>query len=383
MSNSALRFVPLFVVVAAAVAVAKPKTVPDPAPAAPVGFTVDEKANAQMAKKMNIPVYFAVPKTAYVDLPPLKKTSDKLIDFKHPDGKSASGDVGLRLVAASRSGLAKRLADSGLVQTGDLLLSFRTEWGGAGAYPNIQMGISHTGLAYVKDGYVHNIDNPLSNEYLGPRSDLTSEHYSTLDYIHVIRPRGLTDQEKANLVAWASLLASRSGKVYPSQLSFNQDYQAPKYKPGHPLDFVKRLGQIALGQNPPGGPLDLYCSEFAFSLLSLRDCDPAKTADEFKGSRVPSCVREPMKPMTATGNVVPGHSRSSYSGLADGPLLVVDAMKLPDEPRNKLLHSVFIENPAGLSKMSVGHRDLAKAMQPKFEPLERYYIGITGKLWQN
>jgi hypothetical protein len=235
----------------------------------------------------------------------------------------------------------------------------------------------------VKDGYVHNIDNPLSNEYLGSRSDLTSEHYSTLDYIHVIRPRGLTDQQKANLVAWASLLASKSGKVYPSQLSFNQDYQAPKYKPGHSLDFVKRLGQIALGQNPPGGPLDLYCSEFAFSLLSLRDCDPAKTADEFKGSRVPWCIKEPMKPMTATGNVVPGHSRSSYSGLADGPLLVVDSMKLPDDPRNKLLHSVFIENPAGLSKMSVGHRDLAKAMQPKFEPLERYYVGITGKLWQN
>ena len=219
-----------------------------------IGFTFDEKANAQMAKKMNIPVYFAVPKTAYADLPPLTKTSDKLIDFKHPDAKSASGDVGLRLVAASRSGLAKRLAQSGLVQTGDLLLSFRTEWGGAGAYPNIQMGISHTGLAYVKDGYVHNIDNPLSNEYLGSRSDLTSEHYSTLDYIHVIRPRGLTDQEKANLVAWASLLASKSGKVYPSQLSFNQDYQAPKYKPGHPLDFVKRLGQIALGQNPPRRP---------------------------------------------------------------------------------------------------------------------------------
>ncbi|MGZ5918765.1 MAG: hypothetical protein ACXWJV_03085, partial [Hyphomicrobium sp.] len=167
MSYSLLRIVPVFLVLAAAVAVAKTKPAPDPAPSAPVGFTVDEKANAQLAKKMNIPVYFAVPRTAYADLPPLTKTSDKLVDFKHPDAKSASGDVGLRLVVASRSGLAKRLAQSGLVQTGDLLLSFRTEWGGAGAYPNIQMGISHTGLAYVKDGYVHNIDNPLSNEYLG------------------------------------------------------------------------------------------------------------------------------------------------------------------------------------------------------------------------
>src|SRR4030088_2540583 len=109
MSYSALRIVPIFVVIAAAVAVAKPspKPAPTPAPATPVGFTFDEKANADMAKKMKIPVYFAVPKTAYADLPPLKKTSDKLIDFKHPDAKSASGDVGLRLVAASRSGLAK------------------------------------------------------------------------------------------------------------------------------------------------------------------------------------------------------------------------------------------------------------------------------------
>ena len=127
---------------------------------------------------------------------------------------------------AQRSGLAKRLAQSGLVQTGDILLSFRPEWGGAGAYPNIQLGISHTGVAYVKDGIVHNIDNPLSEEYLGKgyRADLTSEHYSTLNYIHIIRPRGLTDQEKANIVKWATRLNTLAPKVYPSQLAFNQNY---------------------------------------------------------------------------------------------------------------------------------------------------------------
>ena len=45
---------------------------------------------------------------------------------------------------------------------------------------------------------------------------------------------------------------------------------------------MKHLGQIALGQNPPG-TLDMYCSEFAWSLLSLQDCDPAKIGDAFKG----------------------------------------------------------------------------------------------------
>ncbi len=354
------------------------------APAPAKDFTFDEKVNERMAKKLNIPVFFAVPASARAKLPDDIKTSFKLIDFKHPDAKGAAGDVGLRLVVASRSNLAKRLAESGLVQTGDLLLSFRTEWGGAGAYPNVQMGISHTGLAYVTDGKVHNLDNPLNEEYLGRgmRGDLTSEHYRTLDYIHVIRPRNLTDAERANIVAWAKRMNAAASRVYPSQISFNQDYNAPKYRPHRSLDFVKRLGQIALGQNPPG-TIDMFCSEFAWSMLALRDCDPDKTADAFKGSRVPACVKEPMRPMNATGNVVPRHGRGSYSGLGDGPLLVVDAMKLPAEQREKVLHSIFVDNPEGLKKLSVGHRALAESMGPKFARLESYYTGITGRFWHN
>ncbi len=347
-------------------------------------FTFDEKVNERMARKLNIPVFFAVPASARAELPDDIKTSFKLIDFKHPDANGASGEVGLRLVIAKRSNLAKRLAQSGLVQTGDLLLSFRTEWGGAGPYPNVQMGISHTGLAYVKDGKVHNLDNPLNEEYLGRglRGDLTSEHYRTLDYMHVIRPRNLTEAQRKNLVTWASRMNAAASRVYPSQISFNQDYNAPKYRPRRSLDFVKRLGQIALGQNPPG-TIDMFCSEFAWSMLALRNCDPDKTADDFNGSRVPACIKEPMRPMKATGTVVPRHRRSSYSGLADGPLLVVDAMNLPAEERAKVLHSIFVERPDGLKKMSEGHRTVAQSMAPQFARLERYYAGITGRFWQN
>jgi hypothetical protein len=334
-----------------------------------------------MARLLDIPVFYAVPASARAELPHDINTSFKLIDFKHPDAKGAEGDVGLRLVVASRSNLSRRLAESGLVQTGDLLLSFRAEWGGAGAYPNVQMGISHTGLAYVKDGKVYNIDNPLNNEYVG-RGDLTSGHYRTLDYMHVIRPRNLTEAERKNIVDWASRMTAAAPRVYPSQIKFNQDYNKPKYRPYHSLGFVKRLGQIALGQNPPG-TIDMYCSEFAWSMLALRDCDPETTADAFKGSRVPACIKSPMRPMKATGTVVPNHWRSSYSGLADGPLLVVDAMQLPTEKRKKLLHSIFIENPEGLKRMSVGHRELAQSMAPKFARLESYYTAITGGFLQS
>lgn len=352
-------------------------------PANAAEFTFNEKTNADLAKKLNIPVYFSVPKSAWAPLPKDIKSTDKLVDFKHPDAIKAKGDVGLRLIVAKRSGLAQRLGKSGLVQTGDILLTFRTEWGGAGAYPNIQMGISHTGFAYVdKNGVVRNLDNPLDNEYVG-RGDLTSEHYRTLNYLHIIRPRNLTDAQKANLFAWATRLNANQSKIYPSQISFNQDYNAPKYKPGSNLDFVKQFGQIALGQGHSGKPLDLYCSEFVWSLLSLRNCDPAKTEADFKGSRVPSCIKEPMEPMKATGNVLPTHGRNSYSGLADGPLLVVDEMDLPDDQRRPLLDSIFVENPSGLSKMSVGHRKVAEEMQPRFERLKSYYIGMTGRMWQN
>jgi len=342
-------------------------------------FTASQSANDRLAKKLGIPIFFALPSSARATLPNDFNTTDVLVDFKHPDAVKSGSDAGLRLIVTPRAGMSARLAKSGLVQTGDLLLTFRSEWGGAGAYPNVQMGISHTGLAYVKDGKVHNIDNPLNEEYLGKgmRSDLVSEHYDTLSYLHVIRPRGLTDQERANIVAWASRLNSAAKRVYPDQIKFNDDYNAPKYRNDHALGFVKHLAQIALGQNP-SGVLDMYCSEFAWSLLALRDCDPATTGDQFKGSRVPSCIKPILTPLDATGNNVPNASRSTRIGLADGPLNVINGLKVSSDDRKALIESVFKENPAGLSKMSEGHRKVALAMQPKFEKLKDYYLGVSG-----
>lgn len=353
-------------------------------PAVSKEFTFSEKVNQEMARKLDIPVYFGIPASARATIPKDIKTTDRLIEFRHPDAKGSDADIGLRLYVTKRSNLAKRLAQSGLFQTGDLLLTFRPEWGGTGAYPNIQMGISHTGFAYIEDGQLHNLDNPMNEEYLGTRmrADLTSEHYRTLSLIHVIRPRNLTDQQRKNLIAWATRLNSGAKRIYPDQLSFNQDYNKPKYQSGKPLEFVKHFGQIAMGQKPSGN-LDLYCSEFVWSLLSLRDCDPTTTGDAFKGNGVPACIKQPMKPMQATGNYITRKSRSSYSGLADGPLLVIDSMKLPKTERTKLLQSVFVEDEKGLAKLSVGHKALAESMQPKFAPLEKYYVGAGMGLWNS
>ncbi|MFN0220086.1 MAG: hypothetical protein ACKVP4_14885, partial [Hyphomicrobium sp.] len=78
------------------------------------------------------------------------------------------------------------------------------------------------------------------------------------------------------------------------------------------------------------------------------------------------------------GDFMSSRSRSSYSGLADGPLMVIDSMNLPKADRDARLHSVFMESGDGLSKMSSGHRKVAEEMKPKFAPLEQYYMGVTG-----
>jgi hypothetical protein len=339
-------------------------------------FTFSERANARLASRLAIPAYFALPESARGPVPDNIPTTDILVDFRHPDAK----DLGLRIVETQRSGMSARLGKSGMFQTGDLLLSFWPAWGGAGPYPNVQMGVSHVGVAYVKDGKLHNIDNPLTEEYngRGMRGDLTSDNYNDVSYMHVIRPRGMTDTQRANLLAWITRFNTDAKRIYPAKLGFNDDYNAPKYKAGEPPEFVRHLAQIGLGQSAAPA-VKLYCSEFAWSLLSLRNCDPAKTADAFNGRRMPSCVDEPMRPMMATGDYMTSRGRNTSAGLADGPLLVIDAMGLNGPARQSMIDNVFkVTKPDGLRQMSSGHRQTAEVMQPKFAQLALYYSGVTG-----
>ena len=71
---------------------------------------------------------------------------------------------------------------------------------------------------------------------------------------------------------------------------------------------------------------------------------PGKVSGDwlFKGTRVPSCIKPPMRPLVATGNNVPNEGRSSRIGLADGPLTVIDGLKIPKADRQKLLEQVCL-----------------------------------------
>jgi hypothetical protein len=51
---------------------------------------------------------------------------------------------------------------------------------------------------------------------------------------------------------------------------------------------------------------------------------------------------------------------------------------LPKDKELSLIKTVFVDNPTGLSKLSVGHRKVAQDMQPKFAKLESYYTNVVG-----
>jgi hypothetical protein len=119
-----------------------------------------------------------------------------------------------------------------------------------------------------------------------------------------------------------------------------------------------------------------------WSLLALRNCDPAKTGDAFKGGRIPSCVTPVMSPMRATGDYITLRTRGANTGLAEGPLLVIEALKLPADKRDPLVASIFDEDPKVIAKMSEGHRAVAKTMTPRFAPLQQYYKNAAAGGWR-
>ncbi len=343
--------------------------VPEPAASSKGPFVFDPAVNKQLDEKLRIPVFYAFPESAYARTSETTAPMEGLWDFRHPGAANAAAPVGLRVYLTPRKDVATRLAAGGFAQTGDIVMTFRPEWGFQGPYPNVQMGISHAGILYVENGVVSNIDNPLSQEFLG---NLDSPYYRKAPALHIIRPRNLGAEQKANLLGWMKRLRKLAPQIFPSQLSFNQDYFSPKYTAD--LKFVKTVAQIALQQDS-SAKIDIYCSELVWALLSLRDCDPGQP-EQFAREGVPACVKPIFDPLQMVGDhFLAPKSPSSRIGLSDGPLAVIMSMGLPEPETKALLHEVFVKKP-GATHMSAGHVAVAESLAPLFMPLENYYTAI-------
>jgi hypothetical protein len=309
---------------------------------------------------LDVPEFMMVPKSTWVaGFPELNKD-----DIRTEIASSAQdANLGLRLVHLKKSYQATKmaseaLAENGVIESGDILLSFRPAWADTLAYAHVQLGISHAALAFVveMDGkkYVHSLESPMSYS-----SFLDSPHqYGDLEAFHIVRPT-LTEVEKSNLKKWAKLTMS-----HPDRFAFFQDYGTPMYKRGlpgvnHPIDQVRLLAKVIKEGRTT---FSCYCSEFVWTFLGLRKCSP----DEFPSGNL-EMFFDPLKGL---------YQEDPKAGLTQGPDAALRKSGNPN--RIQILTSNvavdFLDSPSDLQgRMSSGHQAVARANKPKMDLLKRYY----------
>lgn len=373
--------------------------------------------NRKVGDILKIPHYFTVPYASFAPLPEAVRQSrtsaDKSVPIVFPyrearrlrPSNEPKHDLGLRMLLVrsdeNRKETSRRLAESGMFETGDIVLSFRPEWYGTLKYSHIQLGISHAGIFYFEKGpdnkrYLKNLDMPLDTQHVG-EGYLNSKHYQETPYLHVVRAKNLTEKQKGNLNSWLQLLAKIGPKAYTeSKIRFNTDYTAPKYRENSPMKFVGDLGRIAL-QIPNTAMLTNYCSEFAWSVLSLRDCDPRdpNVVADFKKNDQPQCIQKIFQPMDMAGSITAANDLRDPNltvGLIDGiPLLMqhrlteITDKKLRNERLKRLTREgVFNSASDNPKKISSGHiaaeEALLKAAPNLYEALLYYFNLLTDVL---
>jgi hypothetical protein len=327
---------------------------------------------------IDTPFYFSVPKSAVSVAIAREKYPYATVWNPSPEVK----EVGLRIIAIPQNGsspsqkaiarreMATKLAKAGVLQDGDLALTFRPELAGTLAYPHIQMGSTHAGLVYTDGaGAAFNIDSPLDGEYVG---QFDTAHYAGnggtdagTDALHIVRPRAMTDARRGQLRSWVGLVKTNLPRFRGErqQVMFQGDYLKPIFAATGltTKQTVTKLGQIILEQDKTT-KLPMFCSEFAWHMIALSNC----TIDQIKNAPADgaTCVDPTFVPMPLAAN------NSKEIGLAEGPLL--DILAAPAEKRADLVARVFkTGNNAG--RLSAGHRAVAEQVAPLMAGLSQYY----------
>ncbi len=246
-------------------------------------------SSADPNRLLDAPFYFSIPKTAVT-------TTLNRAAYPYPtlwNDSTEAKEVGLRVIAikqgiglearkTARREMAAKLARAGVLQDGDIVLTFRPELAGTMAYPHIQMGTTHAGLVYTEGGVAFNIDSPLDTSYVG---QFDASHYAGnggddagTDALHIVRPR-ITDARRVQLREWVGDLKSGLGRINGTrqQIKFQSDYLVPSYVSARMTtrQTVTTLGKIILEVDTTT-KLPMYCSEFAWHMLALSSCTDAE-----------------------------------------------------------------------------------------------------------
>jgi hypothetical protein len=336
----------------------------------------EDGASSDPDRLIDVPFYFSVPKDA------VTATLDRA---KYPfptlwNPSEHDGPVGLRIIAvkqgagtaarqSARRDMAKKLAAAGVLQDGDLVLTFRPELAGTMAYPHIQMGVTHAGLVYTKNGEAFNIDSPLDTEYMG---QFDAKHYAgggddaAPTRSHIVRPRNLTDTRRAQLRTWNTSLKTNLSRINGerAQIKFQSDYLVPTYVSSKltTRQTVTRLGRIILEADTTSLQ-HMYCSEFAWHMLALSNC----SAEDIRTAPADgaACVDEVFAPMPLTA------STATEVGMADGPLVSLLSLSADPMARFALVPEIFATG--DVAKLSPGHKMVSEEVAPLMPPLSKLY----------
>ncbi|MBX3261896.1 MAG: hypothetical protein KIS78_18075 [Labilithrix sp.] len=343
----------------------------------------DAITTSQSADRLiDVPFYFSVPKSSITT--PLNRPQYPYPTVWNPSSEVA--DSGLRLIVINQGGqepakkkvarvdMAKRLARAGVLEDGDIALSFRPNLAGTMAYPHVQMGVTHASLVYTQNGEAFNIDSPLDGEYVGQFNTLhfsggvssSGARESGTDALQIVRPKNMTPERKASLQRWVGALKSNVGRIngQRSQVKFQKDYLTPIFAATGltTKQTVTKLGQIILEQDKTT-KLPMYCSEFAWHMLALSSCSEAEIRAAGEGGA--ACVDPLFEPMPLVSTT------EGQIGLAEGPLQNI--LVAPPADRPALIGAVFATGNA--SGLSSGHRAVAEQVAPLMDGLAQYYGG--------
>jgi hypothetical protein len=339
----------------------------------------DEFASDSPDRIADLPFYFSVPRSSATT--PIDPDSLPYPTLWNPSLES--DDLALRVIAVqqddglearkeARREMARELAAAGVLQDGDIVLSFRPELAGTMAYPHIQMGITHAGLVFTRNGQAFNIDSPLDAEHVGQFDAL---HYAGgfaadgtpragTDSLHVVRPRAMDETRRAQLRDWIGEIERNIVRFnhQRGQVRFQSNYLTPIYDS---LEVTTRqtvtmLGQIILEADTTT-LLPMYCSEFAWHMIALSNCTFEEILDAPPEGA--DCVDPPFEALSLAA------VSAADVGIGEGPLLAL--MQMPPELRLGLIPAIFEDDNPG--KLSSGHRKVADEVKPLMEPLMQLY----------
>ncbi len=326
-----------------------------------------------------------------------------LTDYVSIPGQDAKGSaLGLRMALApleSRQKASQQMAENGLIKTGDIIVSTRPLFANSLQYLALQLLSTHISMAVVvsENGrkFVYNLDMPMDAEMLGGKagfgkSAMDANHFSSDNsnlMLHILRPRLETEQQRQNIQKWfeKALTKAREKKIYPAQLSFNTDYNSPMYREVSgkaDLAFVADTARLLLDQKLTANDhLQQYCSEFAWTLLSLKDCNPDNTASDFKKGKTPSCISEFFKPMQMFGSAFSSGSASEqdYYGMTDGIPMLISQTGASPQLSMQLIDFALPGSDKEAKGLSAGHKGVAKLMAPLIQQANGYFkLTLTG-----